>query len=223
MQTLERAKLIVRAQISDLLDKLEDGRKTRQLAVEEARDNIAEIKSLIVNAVANLKLIERQIEETNAEAEQWEQRAELALRKSQEDLARRALARKNELAQKAERYREELAAQQNTIDALKSSLGLLESKLGEMRFDAARLDVQEQLSRQAALESTSASHHFIGDSAFDAYDRMVEQVRDLEAHAEAYDELTQGDKLEQEFHELERANTVDKDLEALKSKIATGE
>lgn len=223
MQTLERAKLIVRAQISDLLDKLEDGRKTRQLAVEEARDNIAEIKSLIVNAVANLKLIERQIEETNAEAEQWKQRAELALRKSQEDLARRALARKNELAQKAERYREELAAQQSTIDALKSSLGLLESKLGEMRFDAARLDVQEQLSRQAALESTSASHHFIGGSAFDAYDRMVEQVRDLEAHAEAYDELTQGDKLEQEFHGLERANTVDKDLEALKSKIATGE
>ena len=52
---------------------------------------------------------------------------------------------------------------------------------------------------------------------------MVEQVRDLEAHAEALDELTQGDKLEREFDELERANQVDTDLAALKSKISAGE
>ncbi len=223
MQTLDRAKLIVRAQVNDLLTKLEDGRKTRQLALEEVRDNIGEIKSLIVDAVTNLKLIERQIEETNAESEQWEQRAEYALRKSQEDLARRALARRNESVQKAERYREQLTAQQDTIDTLKSGLGSLETNLAEMRFDAARLDVQEQLSRQSALGATAASHRLIGDSAFDAYDRMVEKARDLEAYAEALDELTQGDKLEREFDELERANRVDTDLAALKSKISAGE
>ena len=223
MQTLDRAKLIVRAEVGNLLTKLEDGRKTRQLALEEVRDNVGEVKSLIVDATTNLKLIERQIEETNAEAEQWERRAEFALRKSQEDLARRALARKNESAQKAERYREQLTAQQHTIDTLKSGLGLLESKLGEMRFDAARLDAQEQVSRQSALGAAAASHHLIGDRTLDAYDRMVEQVRDMEAHAEALDELMQGDKLEQEFDELERANEVDKDLAALKSKISTGE
>ena len=223
MQTLDRAKLILKAQVSDLLTKLEDGQKTRQLALEEMRDDIRGIKSLVLSAIADLKLIERQIEETDAEAEKWEERAVFALAKSEEDLARRALARKHELARKAERYREQLTTQQGTIDTLKSSLKSLESKLENMRFDAARLDVQENLPRQATLGPTSSSNHVIGDSAFDAYDRMVEQVRDLEAHAEAFDELMQGDKLEQEFHTLERQNEVDKDLAALKSKLSAGE
>ena len=223
MQTLDRAKLILKAQVSDLLTKLEDGQKTRQLALEEMRDDIRGIKSLVLSAIADLKLIERQIEETDAEAEKWEERAVFALAKSEEDLARRALARKHELARNAERYREQLTTQQGTIDTLKSSLKSLESKLEDMRFDAARLDVQENLPRQATLGPTSSSNHVIGDSAFDAYDRMVEQVRDLEAHAEAFDELMQGDKLEQEFHTLERQNEVDKDLAALKSKLSAGE
>ena len=223
MQTLDRAKLIVRAQVSDLLTKLEDGQKTRQLVLEEVRDDIRGIKSLVVNAIAGLKLIERQIEETDAEAEKWDARATIALEKSEEDLARRALARKNELTRNVERYREQLTAQRATIDTLKSSLKSLESKLEEMRFDAARMDVQEKLSRRSALGTTSASDYVIGDSAFDAYDRMVEQVRDLEAHVEAFDELMQGDKLEQEFHALERKNEVDKDLAALKSKLSAGE
>ena len=223
MQTLDRAKLILKAQVSDLLTKLEDGQKTRQLALEEMRDDIRGIKSLVLSAIADLKLIERQIEETDAEAEKWEERAVFALAKSEEDLARRALARKHELARKAERYREQLTTQQGTIDTLKSSFKSLESKLEDMRFDAARLDIQENLPRQATLGPTSSSNHVIGDSAFDAYDRMVEQVRDLEAHAEAFDELMQGDKLEQEFHTLERQNEVDKDLAALKSKLSAGE
>ena len=220
MQTLDRAKLIVKAQISDLLTKLEDGQKTRQLALEEVRDDIRGIKSLVVSAIANLKLIERQIEETDSEAEKWEERAAFALQKSEEDLARRALSRKHELTRRAERYRDQLTAQRDTIDTLRSSLKSLESKLDEMRFDTARLDVQEKLSRQSTLGATSGSNYVAGDSAFDAYDRMVEQVRDLEAHAEAIDELMQGDKLEQEFHALERMNEVDKDLAALKSKLS---
>ena len=220
MQTLDRAKLIVRAQVSDLLTKLEDGQKTRQLALEEVRDDIRGIRSLVVNAIADLKLIERQIEETDSEAEMWEERAAFALQKSEEDLARRALSRKHELTRRAERYREQLAAQRDTIDTLKSSLKSLELKLDEMRFDTARMDVEEKLTRQSTLGATSASNFVTGSSAFDAYDRMVEQVRDLEAHAEAFDELMQGDKLEQEFHALERKNDVDKDLAALKSKLS---
>lgn len=220
MQTLDRAKLIVKAQISDLLTKLEDGQKTRQLALEEVRDDIRGIKSLVVSAIADLKLIERQIEETDSEAEKWEERAAFALQKSEEDLARRALSRKHELTRRAERYRDQLTAQRDTIDTLRSSLKSLESKLDEMRFDTARLDVQEKLSRQSTHGATSGSNYVTGDSAFDAYDRMVEQVRDLEAHAEAIDELMQGDKLEKEFHALERKNEVDKDLAALKSKLA---
>lgn len=220
MQTLDRAKLIVRAQVSDLLTKLEDGQKTRQLALEEVREDMRGIKSLVVSAIADLKLIERQIEETDSEAEKWEERAAFALQKAEEDLARRALARKHELTRKAERYRGQLTAQRETIETLQSSLKSLESKLEEMRFDAARMDVQEKLSRQPAFGATSASDYVIGDSAFDAYDRLVERVRDLEAHAEAFEELMQGDKLEQEFHAMERRNDVDKDLATLKSKLS---
>ena len=221
MQTLDRAKLIVRGHVGDLLAKVEDGQKSRQLMLEEMRENIRDVKSLVAGAMADLKLIEHQVKENDAEAEKWEERAVFALNKAEEELARRALARKHELAQRAERYREQLATQQETIDTLKSSLKTLESKLDTMRYDSARLEAHENLARRQTPSPTPATTPVIDAAAFDGYDRMVERVRDLEAHAEAFAELMQGDNLEQEFHELESKNEVEKDLASLKAKVST--
>ena len=220
MQTLNRAKLIVRSHVNDLLVKAEDTRKTRGLMMEEMRQNVRNVKTLIAGAIADLKLIEREIDAHGTEAKGWEEKAVFALKKGEEDLARRALARKSEHVEKADRYREQIGTQQEIIDSLKSSLKTLETKLDTMRYQTAKLDVAESLgSFQSTAGSTPSTDTAIDTAAFDAYDRLVDRVRDLEAHAEALAELTQGDDLERKFHELENNEKVEADLAALKTKI----
>ena len=220
MQTLNRAKLIVRSHVNDLLVKAEDTRKTRGLMMEEMRQNVRNVKTLIAGAIADLKLIEREIDAHGTEAKGWEEKAVFALKKGEEDLARRALARKSEHVEKADRYREQIGTQQEIIDSLKSSLKTLETKLDTMRYQTAKLDVAESLgSFQSTAGSTPSTDTAIDTAAFDAYDRLVDRVRDLEAQAEALAELTQGDDLERKFHELENNEKVEADLAALKTKI----
>ena len=220
MQTLNRAKLIVRSHVNDLLVKAEDTRKTRGLMMEEMRQNVRNVKTLIASAIADLKLIEREIDAHGTEAKGWEEKAVFALKKGEEDLARRALARKSEHVEKADRYREQIGTQQEIIDSLKSSLKTLETKLDTMRYQTAKLDVAESLgSFQSTAGSTPSTDTAIDTAAFDAYDRLVDRVRDLEAQAEALAELTQGDDLEQKFHELENNEKVEADLAALKTKV----
>ena len=220
MQTLNRAKLIVRSHVNDLLEKAEDTRKTRGLMVEEMRQNVRNVKTLIAGAIADLKLIEREIDAHGTEAKGWEEKAVFALKKGEEDLARRALARKSEHVEKADRYREQIGTQQEIIDSLKSSLKTLETKMDTMRYQTAKLDVAESLGTlQSTIDPTPSTDTVIDTTAFDAYDRLVDRVRDLEAQAEALAELTQGDDLEQKFHEIENNEKVEADLAALKTKV----
>ena len=220
MQTLNRAKLIVRSHVNDLLEKAEDTNKTRGLMLEEMRQNVRHVKALIAGAIADLKLIEREIEAHGTEANRWEDKAVFALKKGEEDLARRALARKGEHLKKADLYREQIDTQQEIIDSLKSSLKTLETKLDITRFQAAKLAAAESLEAlQSTVSATSPTDTVIDTTAFDAYDRLVDRVRDLEVHAEALAELTQGDDLEQKFHELENSEKVEADLAALKTKV----
>ena len=220
MQTLNRATLIVRSHVNDLLEKAEDTRKTRGLMVEEMRQNVRNVKTLIAGAIADLKLIEREIDAHGTEAKGWEEKAVFALKKGEEDLARRALARKSEHVEKADRYREQIGTQQEIIDSLKSSLKTLETKMDTMRYQTAKLDVAESLGTlQSTIDPTPSTDTVIDTTAFDAYDRLVDRVRDLEAQAEALAELTQGDDLEQKFHELENNEKVEADLAALKTKV----
>ena len=224
MQTLNRAKLIVRSHVNDLLEKAEDTRKTRGLMLEEMRQNVRHIKALIAGAIADLKLIEREIDAHGTEADRWEDKAVFALKKGEEDLARRALARKGEHLSKADLYREQIGTQQEIIDSLKSSLKTLETKLDTTRYQTAKLAAAESLGvLQSSVGTTPQADTVIDTTAFDAYDRLVDRVRDLEVHAEALAELTQGDDLEQKFHELENSEKVEADLVALKTKVHPGD
>lgn len=229
MQTLNRAKLIVRSHVNELLEKAEDTRKTRGLMVEEMRQNVRHVKALIAGAIADLKLIEREIDAHGAEANKWEEKAVFALKKGEEDLARRALTRKGEHIKKADLYREQIGTQQEIIDSLKSSLKMLDTKLDTMRYQTAKLAAAESLGvLQSTVGATPPSGTVIDTTApmgsgfkatFDAYDRLVDRVQDLEAQAEALAELTRGDDLERKFHELENNEKVEADLAALKTKV----
>lgn len=219
MQTLNRARLIVRSHVTNLLAKVEDRRVTRQIALEEMREDIQTVKSLVANAIADLKLIERQISVCDAEAETWHERAVFAVKKDEEELSRRALARRREYVERANRYREHLATQQQTIDTLKASLKTLVDQLDTMRDRAAQLDAEESFRAQRQSIPEPPTSLSFDTSAFDAYERMVERVRDLETQAETLAELVETDDLSHKFHELERKDEIDKQLTELKAKV----
>lgn len=219
MQTFNRARLIVRSNVTNLLAKAEDSRITRQIVLEEVREDIQTVKSLVANAITDLKLIERQINACDAEAETWNDRAVLALKKGKEDLSRRALVRKHEYVERASQYREHLATQQKTIDMLKASLKTLVAKLDTMRDRAAQLDAEEAFRSQRRSTPEPPTTLSFDTSAFDAYDRMVERVRDLETQAETLAELVETDDLSHKFHELETKDEIDKQLAELKAKV----
>jgi phage shock protein A len=187
--------------------------------LEEVREDIQTVKSLVANAITDLKLIERQINACDAEAETWNDRAVLALKKGKEDLSRRALVRKHEYVERASQYREHLATQQKTIDMLKASLKTLVAKLDTMRDRAAQLDAEEAFRSQRRSTPEPPTTLSFDTSAFDAYDRMVERVRDLETQAETLAELVETDDLSHKFHELETKDEIDKQLAELKAKV----
>lgn len=224
MGTLDRMKLILKANLNDIISKSEDPAKAMGLMLEEMRQSIRSIKSLILETTAELKQAERAADENIQKAHEWEEKAAFALKKGREDLARQALSRKRTLLERGNSYREQITAQQVNIESLRESLKTLEAKMNELRSNQARIAAQQEY---AKLRRPTPVHPIrepvipiIDTTTIDTYDRMVSKIEDMEALAEALAEMTQEDKLEREFRELEAKDKLDKDLEELKAKIA---
>ena len=188
--------MIVKSNVNDLLRKGENSGKIRELAIEEMRENIRNVKLLVFESITDLKKIEREVESNTEKAKEWEQRALLALQKGREDLAKLALEQKQKLVEQETDYRTQIGQQKQNIDLLKDSLQSLEVKMKSLRVFPTSID----------------------SAAISAYDKMVEKVRDMEAWAEAMEELEEN-KLEKEFQKLETESKVEVELERLKAKV----
>lgn len=198
MGTLDRIRLIVKSNINDILNKGENPRKMRELAVEEMRENIRNVKLLISDATVDLKRLEREVKSNAEKAQEWEDRALLALKKEREDLAKQALEQKQRLTEQEAYYREQIDQQKQNIESLREDLKSLEVKMKTLR-----------LSPVLPIDST----------AFQAYDRIVDRVRNMEAWAEAMEELDEEDKLEREYQKLETESKIESELNKLKAKV----
>ena len=223
MVTLDRMKLILKANLNDIISKSDNPAKAMGLMLEEMRQSIRSIKSLILEATAELKQAERAADENIQKSHEWEEKAAFALKKGREDLARQALSRKRTLSERGSSYREQITAQQTNIESLKESLKTLEAKMSELRSNQAKLVAKQEYAKlrrsTPVLPAREPVIPIVDTTTIDTYDRMVSKVEDMEALAEALAEMTQEDKLEREFRELEAKDKLDKDLEELKAKI----
>jgi len=225
MGTIGRVKRIIRANVNDMISKAENPSKAMGLMLEEMRGTISNVKSLIAGALTDLKKAEREANEHNQQAKVWEERAVLAVKREREDLAKQALARKKTLLDKEASYREQITTQREKIESLKESLKTLEAKMTDLRQQHARLEVQQEYAKKRpptrVRPITEPVIPVLDTSAFDAYDRMVDKVEEIEALSEAIAEMAGEDELERQFEELEVEDEVDMALEALKAKIAS--
>ncbi|MCC6627147.1 MAG: PspA/IM30 family protein [Chloroflexi bacterium] len=217
MGILDRISTILRANINDMLDKAEDPEKMLEQILRDMETQIGEARNAVATMIAQEKELKADMEENDRLAGEWQRKAELALTRDQDDLAREALKRKNTYASNADTYRTQWAAQKEMVVKLKDQLRMLESKyqqalsqkdvlIARRRRAQAQQQVSKTISGLPKMDATSE------------LDRMERKIRGEEAKAEALAELGT-DSLDAQFAELERDAGVDDELAALKARV----
>jgi phage shock protein A len=220
MGVLSRISTIFKANVNDALTRAEDPEKILNQIVIEMNEQLADTKQKVASAIADEKRLQKQYQESAEQAKQWEEKAAAAVQKERDDLAREALARRNDHQQLAEEYGIQWEKQKQAVDQLKEHLRGLERKIEEAgRKKNLLIARQKRAKAQKQIHETMAGMK--DSSAFNAFDRMERKVGDIEARADAAAEMAdlESDTLEDEFAKLETRDSVDDDLAALKTKL----
>ena len=221
MGILERISMVIKSNINDLISKAEDPEKMLNQIMEDMERDHMEIKTAVAQSIATEKQLAAKYKENNDQAQKWQQKAELAVAKGDDGLAREAPSRKGIFSQTAEGFKKQWETQKANVDQLKQRLMQLESKINEARI---KKDLLIARNRQATAEEAISKTLGKMDTArsMSAFDRMEEKVMAKEASAAAYAELG-GDTLEDKFRKLETESgggVVDDELAALKAKLS---
>lgn len=221
MGIMDRIKLNARANLNYILDKAQNPQKMLDQFLLEMQGSVREVKGAVATAIVGVKKLEHEISGSAEKAAQWEERALLALRKDNEELARKALEQKCAYLEKERVCKEELGKQKQTVEELKESLSELEAKLDglyQRRIELIKqyAQLQKRAAQVAQMPSARPVEDQIDMSVFDTYDRMVDKVRTLEAQAEALSELAETDEVEEKFRKLEREAEVEAELKTMK-------
>jgi phage shock protein A len=218
MGFFDRLSRLVRANANAVVGAMEDPAKILDQSVADMQADLVKLRQAVATAIASQKRIQNQAEQAEAQAKTWYERAELALKKGEEDLAREALGRRKTCQDTATALNTQLQSQAAQVEQLKQSLVKLESKIAEAKTKKDMLKARAQAA-QAQEQLQSAVGNLGTNSSMAAFERMEEKVQTLEARSQAAAELAGAD-LESQFAALEGAPEVDDELAALKGKLA---
>ena len=220
MGILTRIFNLFRATTSDLLDKAEDPEKMIKQMISDLESQKKKAKEQMTEALALQKRLERDTEKEHQEAEKWEQKAILAVQNEKDDLAKEALTRKNEHLRRALDFEKQLEMHRNNADSLKESYQTMEDKIDEIKRKQGLLSVKQK--QAEAQENIYKTIEGLGDTSgiMDTIERAEEKVENLQARAEAYQEISMEsdqESLEKKFKELEN-ESPDMEMELLELK-----
>ncbi len=220
MGLFDRVSRVVRSNLNAAVSSAEDPEKILDQAIMDMQEDLVQMRQAVARAIASQKRVEQQADKAQTAATSWQQRAQLALQKGNEDLAREALMRKKTQAETAVALKGQLDQQSASVDTLKRQLIALESKISEAKTKKDMLKARASAAK--ANEQLQKSVGSLGTgSAMSAFERMEEKVLMMEASGQAAAELAGAD-LESQFASLEAGGDVDYELEALKSQMLSG-
>ncbi len=209
---------IVNSNINSILDKAEDPEKIVRLMIQEMEDTLVEVRSAAARSIADKKDLNRKLERLESEQADWDGKAELALRKGREDLAKAALVEKSRAAA--------------ATDLIKSDYNAIEEGLGKLNEDISRLEekLQDAKARQKSLlarHKTANSrlavrkkiHDYKIDDAMVRFEQYTRRIDDVEGRIEAYD-LGLPKDLNHEFAGLAAEESVARELDDLKKRVS---
>src|SRR4249920_3625873 len=214
MGIFSRLGTLIKSNINDLITKAEDPEKMLSQVLLEMQQQLGEAKKAVAIAIADEKKLQKQYTAETDKAKEWERKAMVAVRAGDDNLARQALARKQEHESIASQFQQQWLAQKQAVEKLKDALRLLNNKIEEAKRKKNILIARKK--RAEAQQQIANTMQGLGDtSAFDTFDRMAERIQLMEAEAEAGAELAGelGSRLGLRLHELDALGHAVKGIE----------
>jgi phage shock protein A len=220
MGLLDRIGRLIRSNFNYFISQAEDPEKILEQAVIEMQDDLIRLRQAVAQAIATQKRTERQASQAETTAQEWYQRAQLALQKGDDTLAREALTRRKSYQDTVESLRGQLEQQNGIVSQMKQNMVTLERQLGEAKTKK-DMYIARARSAKASQQLNEMMDRFGTNNAKAAFDRMEEKVLELEARSEAIAELSEN-TLENQFVALESSGDIDAELAAMKAQLISG-
>jgi phage shock protein A len=215
MALMDRVATLVRANLNDLIDKAENPEKMLKQVILDMENQFMQVKTQVAIALADLHLLEKKKSENAEKHAEWMRKAELAVDKKDDQLARAALERAVSFQVLAENFERQIENHHSQVESMKAALKRLELKLSEARARADLLIVQHRRSR--AGRRAADAHHASGADHDTAFDRMRSKVSREEAIGQASADLI-ADDIDARLHTLERDQKVNALLDEIKAR-----
>lgn len=217
MSVFKRFSDVLNSNVNAMLDKAENPEKLVRMIISEMENTLLNVRTESAKTIADKKEMERQIKNYQNEVESWQKRAELALEKGREDLAKQALQEKHRIEQAIEAQHKEFAALETALERLDHDIAKLQAKLNEAvarrkTIVARHETVKATVHMRKQIDSSSI------DTALNRFDRFEKRMDQLEAEVEAMD-LGRNVSLSQQIDSLQQDEELDKELDALKARM----
>jgi len=216
MALLERVSRLIRANLNDLVDKAEDPEKMIRQVILDMQNQLLQVKTQVAISIADMHVLEKKLAENEESERQWTKRAESAVDKGDETLARGALERGLSYKNLAASFRQQVEDQKAQVEDLKTALLKLQQKLSQAQAKSEMLIAQHRRAR-ALGKATEAKNAMGENTNAAAFDRMKHKVQHSEATAQAVSELVTDDVADR-FAAMEKEQEIDRLLKDLKSK-----
>jgi phage shock protein A len=220
MGLMERVSALVRANLNDLIDKAEDPEKMLKQVILDMENQLIQVKTQVAIAIADEHLLAKKQSENVAKSSEWMRKAEMAVEKNDDPLARVALERADSCRQIGRALDEQVADQKTQVESLRTAYRKLEDKLGEARAKCDLLIAQHRRSR-AVRKAAEAGMAIRSDRNAATFERMRRKVHHGEAVSVATAELA-SDNIDERFDLLERDDRIDQLLADLKARKRIG-
>ncbi len=216
MSIFNRLSDIINSNISSLLDKAENPEKMIRMVIQEMEETLVEVRSGTAKVIAEKKTLSRRAEQLKKQAKDWEGKAELALSKGREDLAKAALLEKSNISSSVVITEKDLAKLDGTLDKLSVEIEQLQAKLNDARARQKTI-VMRTTATESRLNVNRQLHSYSIDNAMNKFEYYEKKIDQMEGQMDSIHIEKRG--LQSEFDELEKQESIDKELEDLKNKL----
>jgi len=214
---MERVSTLIRANLNDLIDKAENPEKMIKQVILDMENQLLQVKTQVAIAIADQHLLEKKRKENEEKISEWNRKAELAVSKNQDDLARAAIERSLQYKQLVASFSQQVADQKLQVELLKGALNNLQQKLDEAVSKSQMLIAQHR--RVRGLAKATDAHAKAGNGGNDVtFSRLERKVLRSEAVGKAKSELIAEDDLAQRMARLEKEDEINRILSQLKAK-----